>query len=150
VVSVATLERDLLDWNALYLAGRMHKPVQTLARSPFIESAQQKNVQAALRAALLLLPEKFNAIELLRAICTLSYAGDFRMGIAEDAQKVDRIVQGRLMLAYLQCSMQLLCCQLCTWCHVNFESIQRCCPSFIVFMVDPLIFQRQTMECRQF
>lgn len=34
--------------------------------------------------------------DLLHAICSLSYAGDIRMGIAEDPSKVSRIVQGSL------------------------------------------------------
>ena len=32
--------------------------------------------------------------ELLESICGLSYMGDIRMGLAEDRQKIRRIVQG--------------------------------------------------------
>ena len=32
--------------------------------------------------------------DLYRTICRISYMGDIRMGIAEDADKVDRIVAG--------------------------------------------------------
>jgi translocator assembly and maintenance protein 41 len=94
VTSLACLERDLLDWEALYLAGRLHKPVEVLASDPVIEKAQENNLQSALRTALLLLPRRFTMQRLLRTICDLSYVGDIRMGLAEDERKVDRIIQG--------------------------------------------------------
>jgi translocator assembly and maintenance protein 41 len=94
VTSLACLERDLLNWEALYLAGRLHKPVEVLASHPVIEKAQETNLQSALRTALLLLPRRFTMQRLLRTICDLSYVGDIRMGLAEDERKVDRIIQG--------------------------------------------------------
>lgn len=94
VVSMASIHQDLHTWNRLYLAGRLHKPVQTLLHHPTVQQAQQCNKEFAMRTALLLLPEQSRMVDVLRTICMLSYAGDFRMGIAEDPKKVDRIVSG--------------------------------------------------------
>jgi hypothetical protein len=60
VVRLAELQRDLLHWATLYCAGRMHKPVATLAAHPAVAAAQQRNLRAALRVALLLLPPRFS------------------------------------------------------------------------------------------
>ncbi len=59
VVSLATLERDLRQWDSLYCAGRLHKPVLSLREHPAAAAAQAANLLAALRVALLLLPERF-------------------------------------------------------------------------------------------
>ncbi len=50
------LVRDLLEWDALYVAGRMQKPVATLAADARVAAAAERNLQAALACALLLLP----------------------------------------------------------------------------------------------
>jgi translocator assembly and maintenance protein 41 len=94
VASLAALRRDLREWDALYLAGRMQKPVVTLTADARVEAAQRSNLAAALRAALLLLPERFSAGELRAALCALSYGGDVRVGLAEDAGKAARIAEG--------------------------------------------------------
>ena len=94
VVDKETLKKDLLDWNALYLAGRLHKPVKYLASCDDILDAQKKNIQSAMKAAMLLCPQTFNISELLSIICSLSYIGDIRLGFAEDSKKVQRIVKG--------------------------------------------------------
>lgn len=95
VVRLDTLQRDLLQWNSLYIAGRLHKPVQTLITDPQIAAAQSLNLESALRTALLLLEdETFSLRQLLRVLCGLSYEGDLRMGLAEDSRKVERIVTG--------------------------------------------------------
>lgn len=96
------MQRDLLDWDSLYLAGRLHKPVCTLASSTAVMEAQTINLQSALRAALLLFDDedKFSMRQLLRMLCALSYEGDMRMGLAEDSRKVERIVQGKLEWLY--------------------------------------------------
>lgn len=59
---LSTLQRDLLHWSTLYCAGRLHKPVATLAAHPGVAAAQEANLAAALRVALLLLPEKFGTL----------------------------------------------------------------------------------------
>jgi len=88
------MKKDLYDWNALYLAGRLHKPVKHLLCSEEIASAEKENIQSAMRAAMLLCPQTFNISELLSIICSLSYIGDIRLGFAEDSKKVQRIVKG--------------------------------------------------------
>ena len=54
------------------------------------------NLAAALRAALLLLPGRFTEHELYCAIAGLSYAGDPRMVIGENVNKVHNIVAKQL------------------------------------------------------
>lgn len=56
VVALPTLLRDLRDWDALYVAGRMHKPVATLRADSRVAAAAEGNLAAALACALLLLP----------------------------------------------------------------------------------------------
>ena len=111
VVALPTLLRDLRHWDALYVAGRMHKPVATLRADPRVDAAAQGNLAAALACALLLLPvrtaqarparggsprgapsavapqERFSERQLHTTLCGLSYTGDVRMAIAEDASK---------------------------------------------------------------
>lgn len=94
IVSVDTLKCDLRDWNTLYLAGRLQKPVNTLISNDGIVSAQKLNIDSAIKTALLLCPSTFNVTEILKVICSLSYIGDIRLGFAEDSKKVERIVRG--------------------------------------------------------
>jgi mitochondrial translocator assembly and maintenance protein 41 len=94
VVDMATIKKDLYEWNALYLAGRLHKPVKHVQCSDDIVHAENENIQSAMRAAMLLCPQTFNISELLSIICSLSYIGDIRLGFAEDSKKVQRIVKG--------------------------------------------------------
>ena len=117
VASTESVERDLLDWNALYVAGRLHKAVETLVEDRRIAAAQQTNLSNALRTALCLLmlentdPDSDRYLNghrgesrtsrgrypigtVIRTIVSLSYTGDIRVGIAEDAKKVERIVEG--------------------------------------------------------
>ncbi len=58
VVHVDNLLRDLNDWESLYLAGRLHKPtLPILSNIPDeLLDAQQRHLQAAVTAELLLLP----------------------------------------------------------------------------------------------
>lgn len=94
VVNIRTFRKDLLDWNSLYLAGRLHKPVHMFLTSSQIMEAQRGNLENAFRAALLLCPKYFTMSQLLKVICSLSYIGDIRLGFAEDSAKVERIVKG--------------------------------------------------------
>ncbi|MBW0493067.1 hypothetical protein O181_032782 [Austropuccinia psidii MF-1] len=96
IVSIDTLCNDLLDWNTLYLAGRMHKPTYILQDNARIRLAQQVNLASALRTALLFLPERFDEVELYCTIAGLSYIGDFRMRWGENPKKVDNIVWAQL------------------------------------------------------
>ena len=92
VVSVDSLVRDLLDWETLYLAGRLHKPVRVLRDEPRARLAAQVNLSSAVRTALLLLPETFSEEDLYTEVAALSYRGDFRMAVGENPNKVKNIV----------------------------------------------------------
>jgi mitochondrial translocator assembly and maintenance protein 41 len=98
VASTIHLINDLLDWSDLYLAGRLHKPVEII-KSPSsskVQNAIDMNLKSALHCALLLLPEKFTEYELYYLISSLSYAGDFRMVFGENKNKVENIVRPQL------------------------------------------------------
>lgn len=93
VVNIETLSRDLTEWDTLYLAGRLHKPVKILRDDASVRLANQINLLSALRTALLLLPEKFTEMELYNTIAGISYLGDPRMTLpTENPQKVANIV----------------------------------------------------------
>ncbi|KAJ2557075.1 Mitochondrial translocator assembly and maintenance protein 41 [Coemansia sp. RSA 1933] len=99
VVSMDALGSDLLNWDSLYLAGRMHKPTLTLRRDPLMRISKQVNLTHAVRAALLMLPKNFGVEALFRTIASLSFAGDFRMKIGgENPNKVHNIVEAQLPL----------------------------------------------------
>ncbi|KAK4150512.1 mitochondrial matrix Mmp37-domain-containing protein [Chaetomidium leptoderma] len=93
VVQLGTLEKDLTEWDTLYLAGRLQKPVKILRDDPKIRLANQMNLLSALRTALLLLPPKFTEEELYATIAGISYLGDPRMALpTENPRKVKNIV----------------------------------------------------------
>jgi mitochondrial translocator assembly and maintenance protein 41 len=97
VVNIDTLCRDLSQWDTMYLAGRLHKPVKILRDHPRVRVANQVNLLSALRVALLLLPEEFSEQQLYTTIAGLSYMGDPRMTVsAEDPDKVKNIVAGQM------------------------------------------------------
>lgn len=85
---------DLNNWQWLYLSGRLHKPVKILQRlnDDDVLSALKGNVNSAVTAALLSLPEYFTEEELFLSIAGLSFAGDFRMVVGENKNKVQNIV----------------------------------------------------------
>lgn len=93
VVALDTLKRDLREWDTLYLAGRLHKPVKILRDNPQVRIANQINLLSALRTALLLLPQTFTERELYATIAGISYLGDPRMAFpTENPKKVANIV----------------------------------------------------------
>lgn len=94
IMSVDDLCDDLLDWETLYVSGRMHKPVALITSDARVRLAQQVNLASALRTALLLLPKEFSEVELYTRIASLSYTGDFRMSVpgGENSNKVRNIV----------------------------------------------------------
>ncbi|PRD29670.1 UNVERIFIED_CONTAM: tamm41 [Trichonephila clavipes] len=91
IISTTHLIEDLLDWQTLYISGRLHKPVNILTKveNTDVQQALLTNLQSALHASLLCLPENFTEEELYLKIADLSYAGDFRMYFGEDKQKQD-------------------------------------------------------------
>ncbi|KAF9099233.1 Mitochondrial translocator assembly and maintenance protein 41 [Mortierella sp. GBA35] len=96
VVSIDSLCNDLLNWDTMYLSGRLHKPVKILLDDPRTRLSNQVNLFNATRVALLSLPSKFTSEELFTKIASLSYMGDFRMSIGENPHKVQNIVKAQL------------------------------------------------------
>lgn len=85
---------DLLNWDSLYLAGRMHKPLRIIKDDPRVRLTQQVNLTSAVRAALLMLPAEFSETQLFETIAGISYGGDPRMILpAENRGKVGNIVR---------------------------------------------------------
>lgn len=111
VISHRALVDDLQTWSSFYISGRMQKPVAMIdgfgihgrtVRASGTKSeteddelfrAAEQNLKCALAAALLTLPEKFSEQTLYEKIAGLSYAGDFRMSIAENPEKVKNLVR---------------------------------------------------------
>ena len=97
VVNLDTLCTDLSEWQTLYLAGRLHKPVKILRDDARVRLANQINLLSALRTALLLLPPDFSEHELYSTIAAISYVGDPRMRLpTENPHKVANIVDNNM------------------------------------------------------
>lgn len=97
VVNLQTLCRDLSEWDTLYLAGRLQKPVKILRDNPSVRLANQVNLISAVRTALLLLPPDFTEHDLYSTIAGISYMGDPRMRVGgDDPRKVVNIVSNQL------------------------------------------------------
>ena len=97
VVNLDTLCKDLSEWNTMYIAGRLQKPVKILRDNPSVRLANQVNLISAVRTALLLLPENFSENDLYTTIAGLSYMGDPRMTVGgDDPRKVANIVKHQL------------------------------------------------------
>lgn len=98
VTSIENLVNDLSTWDSLYLAGRLQKPVKILRDHPQVRVANQHNLIAALRTALLMLPPSFTEGELYSTIAGLSYLGDPRMSLpTENKSKVNNIVSNNMV-----------------------------------------------------
>ena len=97
VVNLDTLCRDLSEWDTLYLAGRLQKPVKILRDDPRVRLANQINLISAVRTALLLLPSNFTEQDLYSTIAGISYLGDPRMDLpTENPNKVANMIKNQL------------------------------------------------------
>ncbi|ORX83678.1 mitochondrial matrix Mmp37 [Anaeromyces robustus] len=99
VISTQNLIKDLYNWETLYIAGRMQKPVLTLVENDDIEKAKQSNLKNALKMAILSLPyhqTEINEKDLFLIIAGFSYQGDFRMKFGENPNKVKNIVDKQI------------------------------------------------------
>ncbi|XP_050443748.1 phosphatidate cytidylyltransferase, mitochondrial [Adelges cooleyi] len=95
VIDIEDFRRDMLFWQSIYIAGRLHKPVLILYDEGLSELVNH-NLESAIHVALLQLPEKFPEMDLWLTVAGLSYSGDFRMIIGEDKNKVQNIVMPQL------------------------------------------------------
>lgn len=86
--------KDLASWKPFYVAGRFHKPVLSVKSDSFLDAAIYKNRKAAFLIACILSEKLTTLHEIFCTMCSLSYIGDFRMGIAENPNKVKNIVDG--------------------------------------------------------
>lgn len=97
VIRTQDLSDDLYHWPHLYVAGRLHKPVETLIEpNSELKADIAKNLENALHVALLQLPEQFTYFQLFHAIANISYIDDFRMIFGEKKDKVKNIVEPQL------------------------------------------------------
>lgn len=98
VIGTDRLVSDLINWDTLYVSGRLHKPVKIIKKphSSKLIQALQMNLMSAVHSSLLLLPETFSDKDLFTTITSLSYSGDFRMKFGEDKGKVSKIVTPNL------------------------------------------------------
>lgn len=98
VIRTIDLCEDLDEWTHLYVAGRMHKPIETLVEptNPELKEYIVKNRDSALRIALLQLPKEFSYFQLFHAIANISYLYDFRMYFGEKKDKVKNIVEPQM------------------------------------------------------
>ncbi len=96
VLDKKDLIADLEKWESFYLAGRFQKNILFVNMNDSILNAIKLNREMALLCALLLLPEEEkNLKSLYKKICSLSYVGDIRNGVAEDKEKIDNLVKDR-------------------------------------------------------
>lgn len=93
IIEKKWLMEDLINWDSFYLAGRFQKPIEVIKTDEDFNKAIISNRCNALKTAkMLLADEQYCDKELFQKICSLSYLGDTRMGIAENPNKVENIV----------------------------------------------------------
>lgn len=98
IITKEQMLQDLQEWRHLYMAGRLHKPVQDIVPpddDKDMKNALDTNLRNAFQVALLMLPEKFTSYQLFHTISSLSYKGDFRMIFGENKNKVANIVKAQ-------------------------------------------------------
>lgn len=97
VVARRVALQDLLQWNSLYIAGRLHKPVKYVHEADeSLRAANQYNLHSVFALATLLLSKKSTHVSLTQIfekIAAISYMGDPRMLVGgENPNKVKNIV----------------------------------------------------------
>lgn len=109
VISESRLKDDLMEWDSMYIAGRMHKPTVPLettsdssSRDEIIQLQEDYNLRYAVATGFMLLPHQklanrdnttIKEEDLYKSIAGLSYIGDPRMALgAEDPNKVNKLV----------------------------------------------------------
>ncbi|KAI1724940.1 mitochondrial matrix mmp37 domain-containing protein [Ditylenchus destructor] len=98
IIDVQDIVTDLIDWNWLYTAGRLQKPVLDIIKpkDETLKDALIENRRNAMRVALLQLPDYFTFEQFFAEVAAISYRGDFRMKIGEDRQKIPKLVIGAM------------------------------------------------------
>lgn len=112
VLSTSDFLVDLETWSSLYVAGRLHKPVEFLKTDSHFDKALATNLESAVAASLVLLPSRFDELSLFMTIASLSYDGDVRFAIGgENPRKVQNIVESRLarFRSYYKSTLQSYC-----------------------------------------
>ncbi|ODQ80267.1 hypothetical protein BABINDRAFT_161232 [Babjeviella inositovora NRRL Y-12698] len=98
VVSVERVCLDLENWDSLYIAGRLHKPVKVLRDDPRIRFVNQFNLRSVINLSMMLNSKKkaFTEGDLYRTITGISYKGDPRVRLGgENPNKIGNIVSGQ-------------------------------------------------------
>lgn len=97
VTSMEYLCSDLLNWDTLYLAGRMHKPIAVVVNDPYVSVCQQINLTNAIRLAIIMTNKpKISKYDLFMSIASVSYLGDPRLKFrGENPNKVRNIVDNQ-------------------------------------------------------
>ncbi|XP_069875243.1 phosphatidate cytidylyltransferase, mitochondrial isoform X3 [Dipodomys merriami] len=98
VISTSILIEDLLNWNNLYIAGRLQKPVKIVAMNENVtlRSALEKNLKSAVTAAFLMLPESFSEEDLFMEIAGLSYSDKSPEGQFTQLMTLPKTLQQRI------------------------------------------------------
>ncbi|KFG49760.1 matrix protein MMP37 [Toxoplasma gondii p89] len=102
VTAIEDLQAELTEWTSLFFSGRLQKPVHFFSpkgsyvtEAPFWKHLQENRLNA-LRVALLLQRKAvFPFVDVLYAICGLSYTGDIRMAFVENPRKISNMVAGQ-------------------------------------------------------
>ena len=96
VIEEKDLVRDLEEWDTLYLAGRLHKPVKWFKEKRSLKVPLRNNLESAVRVSFAMMSDEIKEVtfqQLFEKITSLSYMGDVRSGIAEHPDKVRNIVE---------------------------------------------------------
>ncbi|XP_048212243.1 phosphatidate cytidylyltransferase, mitochondrial isoform X3 [Perognathus longimembris pacificus] len=98
VISTSILIEDLLNWNNLYIAGRLQKPVKIVVMNEnvILRSALDKNLKSAVTAAFLMLPESFSEEDLFMEIAGLSYSDKSPEGQFTQLMTLPKTLQQRI------------------------------------------------------